>query len=109
MSLTPGAAPQPEPAATPVETRRGRLRRRLWTVCFALFAFEIGAFLVVFPWMDSWTLNHLPSFFPSIQSDFQDFWDDPLLRGAVSGLGLVNVYIAVRQILDLLFPAKNHQ
>jgi hypothetical protein len=110
MSLTPGAAPEPSPTpAAPPETRRARFRRRLWTVCFALFALEIGAFLVLFPWMDSWSLNHLPSFFPSIQSDFQDLWDDPFLKGAVSGLGVVNLYIATRQILSLRRPPNHSQ
>ncbi len=108
MSLTPDTAPEQEPAAaTPVETRRGRLRRRLWMVCFALFAFEIGAFLVVFPWMDSWSLNHLPSLFPSIQSNLQDLWDDPFLKGGVSGLGMLNLYVSFRQVLSLLHPTTN--
>ena len=109
MSLTPDTAPEQEPAAAavPAETLRGRLRRRLWILCFALFAFEIGAFLLVFPWTDSWSLNHLPSFFPSIQGDLQDLWDEPFLKGGVSGLGIVNLYVAFRQISSLLRTAKN--
>jgi len=108
MSLTPDTAPEQEPAAaTPVEARRSRFRRRLWVVCFALFAFEIGAFLVVFPWMDSWSLNHVPSLFPSIQAGIQDLWDDPFLKGGVSGLGMLNLYISFRQVLSLLHPTTN--
>lgn len=99
MPLTPDSA-------TRTRTRVSRFRRRLWMGFFALLAFEIGAFLVVFPWMDSWSLNHLPAFFPSIQPDFQDLWDDPYLRGAVSGLGLINLYIAVRQVADLVRSAR---
>lgn len=100
--MTPERATQPE-------TRRGRIRRRLWMLLFAVFAFEIGAFLVVFPWMDSWSLNHLPTFFPHIQNDLQDMWDDPFLKGAVSGLGLINVYIAFRQILGIVRPTNKNQ
>ena len=107
MGVTPGTAPEQEPAAVaPVELRRGRIRRRLWLVCFALFAFEIGAFLVIFPWLDSWSLNHLPSLLPAIRSGFQDLWDDPYFKGAVSGLGLLNVYIAIRQIISLIRAGK---
>ena len=85
MSLTPKTTPTPETApelvpALPSGKRVGRWRRRLWVVLFALFAFEIGAFLVVFPWMDSWSLNHLPSFFPSNQIAIQDLWDEPYFR-----------------------------
>jgi hypothetical protein len=102
MSLTPGAAPGEEPAATaPMEKRRGRIRR-LWLVCFALFTFEIGMFLLVFPWMDSWSLNHVPSFLPAVRTEFQDLWDDPYFKGAVSGLGLLNLYIAFRQVISIL-------
>jgi hypothetical protein len=110
MSLTPETTPTPETAPPPVPARPARapgtLRRRLWVVLFAIFAFEIGAFLVVFPWMDSWSLNHLPSFFPSNQIAAQDIWDDPYLRGALSCLGLVNVYIALREIVHLIRRSK---
>ena len=95
MPLTPDSTAQPE-------TRGSRFRRRLWLGCFAVFAFEIGAFLLVFPWMDSWSLNHLPALFPSMQSDLQDLWDEPFLKGAISGLGLLNVYIAFHQVVNLI-------
>jgi hypothetical protein len=113
MSLTPETTPPPETAREPepaIAVIRGaravRLRRRLWVVLFAIFAFEIGSFLVVFPWMDSWSLNHLPSFFPSYQIGLQDLWDDPYFRGALSCLGLINVYIALREIVQLIRRSK---
>jgi len=111
MSLTPKATPTPETGpelvpALPSGKRVGRWRRRLWVVLFALFAFEIGAFLVVFPWMDSWSLNHLPSFFPSNQIAIQDLWDEPYFRAALSCLGLCNVYIALREIVQLIRRSK---
>jgi len=107
MSLTPETTPTSEtardsaPPALPQKKVSG-LRRRLWAVLFAIFAFEIGAFLVVFPWMDSWTLNHLPSFFPGHEIELQDLWDDAYFRGSLSSLGLLNVYIALRQALQLI-------
>lgn len=109
MSLTPKTTPSPEAepvSARPSRQRVGLLRRRVWVVLFALFAFEIGAFLVVFPWMDSWSLNHLPSFFPSNQIAMQDLWDEPYFRAAVSCLGLCNVYIALREIVQLIRRSK---
>jgi hypothetical protein len=113
MSLTPETTPEPGAApqsaqvpALPRGPEATRLRRRLWTVLFALFAFEIGSFLLVLPWMDSWTLNHLPSFFPSNQIAVQDMWDDPYFRAALSCLGLFNVYIAFREVVQLIRRSK---
>jgi hypothetical protein len=74
---------------------------------FAVLAFEIGAFLVVFPWMDSWSLNHLPALFPSIQSDLQDLWDEPFLKAAISVLGLLNVYIALQEVVSLIRDSRS--
>jgi hypothetical protein len=102
MSSEPSAIPNlpPKPTATPsVPPRRLRLPgHNFWAICFALFAFEIGVFLTVFPWMDSWALNHLPTFWPSVEG----IWDDAYFKGALSGLGLVNVYIALFQVIHLI-------
>jgi hypothetical protein len=113
MSLTPETTPEPGPAPVPAQApalphapRAAGLRRRIWAVLFAIFAFEIGSFLLVFPWMDSWTLNHLPSFFPSNQIAVQDMWDDPYFRSALSSLGLFNVYIAFREVIHLIRRSK---
>jgi hypothetical protein len=107
MSLTPDTTPTSSEAARdagsiPDQKQVNGLRRRLWVLLFAIFAFEIGAFLVVFPWMDSWTLNHLPSFFPGHEVDLQDLWDDPYFRTGISCLGLLNVMIALREALKLI-------
>ena len=110
MSLSPADTPRrppeegnssPGPARSPTlpPVRQGRM----WTICFAILAFEIGGFLMVFPWMDAWRLNHFPSFYPPLF----DIWDDPYFRGAVSGLGVVNVMIAIWQTVLLLKKYKN--
>jgi hypothetical protein len=104
MPVTPENATA---SANGAETRRSRFRRRLWMACFAIFAFEIGAFLVAFPWMDAWSLNHLPSLFPRIQNDLMDLWDDSFFKGAVSALGLLNVYIAFRQVIGMTRPTRS--
>ena len=75
-------------------------------ILFTILAFEIGTFLVVFPWMDSWTLNHFPTFFPGHEIQLQDLWDDPYFRGSLSCLGLLNVSIALRETLQLIRCSK---
>jgi hypothetical protein len=109
MSMTPQSTPGWEPDGSPILADARvqdtppppRIRfwhRRVWAICFAFFALEIGLFLVVFPWMDAWNLNHFQRWFPRLE----DLWEDPYLRGAVSGLGLVNVYIAGGEVLRLI-------
>lgn len=95
MSITPHSAPAAE-SASPSRVRFWQ--SRVWAVCFAIFALEIGLFLVVFPWMEAWNINHLQRWFPRLQ----DLWEDPYLRGALSGLGLVNVYIACGEVIRLI-------
>jgi hypothetical protein len=95
MSITPHSAPAAE-SASPIRVRFWQ--SRIWAICFTIFALEIGLFLVVFPWMDAWNINHFQRWFPRLQ----DLWEDRYLRGAVSGLGLVNIYIACGEVLRLI-------
>jgi hypothetical protein len=57
----------------------------------------MGAFLILFPWIDAWDLNSAQDFIPGAS----DVWDEPLLRGGLTGLGFVNVYIALIQFIRL--------
>lgn len=82
---------------TPTERKKSR-HHRLLMVCFAIFAFEVGLFLVLFPWMDAWNANSLQDLAPSIQG----LWQEPYFRGAVTGLGVLNIYVALRQLVGLL-------
>jgi hypothetical protein len=96
MSLTPqtGNSPSAEP-----DTEQDGQQRRHWLLllCFALFSFEIGIFLLVFPWMDNWSLNYFPGAFPRLE----EVWEEPALKGALSGLGVVNIYVAILQLMRL--------
>jgi hypothetical protein len=78
-------------------TRTSRLgwQRRIVRISLALFIFEVGAFLVIFPWTNDWDLNYFQSLTPKIQ----DLWQEPSFRGALTGLGFVNIYIACLQLV----------
>lgn len=69
-------------------------QKRLLRLTLALFTFEIGIFLVVFPWTDNWNTNYFQLLRP-----LQDLWEQPSFRGALSGLGFVNIYIACLQVI----------
>jgi hypothetical protein len=94
MSLTPEPAAIPaEPEAIP--SARQRRRRRWPAFLFGVLTLSIGVFLAVFPWIDSWNLNYIQDLIPGAQN----LWDEPSFRGAVTGLGFVNVYIALTQFV----------
>lgn len=75
---------------------------------FAIFCCELGIFLIVFPWMDAWTTNRFATFNggPTLAAaTFADWWRNmwisPYFRGAVSGLGVVNVYISLHEVFQM--------
>lgn len=87
----------PVTAAEPDPGRRS-WSARLLSICFAIFAFEIGIFLVTFPWIDYyWKMNYLKTF-PALR----EVWDDPYFRGALTGLGLVNIYVGCWELVRML-------
>jgi hypothetical protein len=55
----------------------------------------IGFFLLIFPWSPFWEANSFVLQVPTVQ----DYWSSPYLRGAVSGLGVVNLLFA---LVDLI-------
>ena len=100
-------APQPEtqsippdesPAASSPPVRTKTWQRRLLSVCYAIFTFEIGLFLVVFPWLDAWNVNY----FQGLGRMLPNVWESGYFRGAMTGLGFVNIYIALLEVLRLL-------
>ena len=80
MSLTPEVPP----------TFSRPPRHRLLRFALALFTLEIGLFLLIFPWRDTWTSNYFQASVPLLDL----IWENPYFRGAISGLGLVNIYLA---------------
>jgi hypothetical protein len=81
--------------------------RKLLQLLFAIFCFEMGLFLVLFPWFGHWEINYFAWFSPSSANAldtaqrWRAIWLSPYFRGAVSGLGLVNIYIALTEVFRL--------
>jgi hypothetical protein len=70
--------------------------RILWT----LICFELGILLILVPWSGFWERNFFLQRFP----DLVPLLMNPFSRGAVSGLGLLDVFLAI----SFLVPKKKN-
>jgi hypothetical protein len=60
--------------------------------------------------MDSWSVNYFSSIGPvSLQPVWRQFWNNSYVRGAVSGLGLLNIWVAVAEALRMLMGNDKHE
>jgi hypothetical protein len=65
--------------------------RTLTNIFFILFCIEIGLVLFLLPWTPLWDSNY----FFSLTPQWNPFWLSTYLRGAVSGIGVVNLWIGL--------------
>lgn len=94
-----GAAPPPGPVPVPPAPKsRMSWGRRIEKVVLALFCLEVGGFLLIFPWVPQWSDN----FFFAAADQLRPLFLSPYFRGAVSGLGALNLYLAVVESIDFL-------
>jgi hypothetical protein len=97
--------PDPQPPAT-TETVHAPIAvpppvyhwyHKMSAVVFITFCLEMGLFLLIFPWTESWEGNYFSGLMPQMKV----YWDNLYVRGAVSGLGVVNLYISLVEIYRL--------
>ena len=62
------------------------------------FFFEIGFALLVVPWSSFWDRNYFAETLPPIRA----FITNNFVRGAVSGLGLVNLFAGLGEVVSML-------
>ena len=97
------APPEVVPGPIPVRRRGYHWYQKMSAVLFITFCLEVGIFLVIFPWTPWWDGNYFSSTLPRLHQ----YWDNMYLRGAISGLGVVNLYISLSEILRLRRFAKH--
>jgi hypothetical protein len=64
---------------------------RLLRVVLLLLWLELGLMLILVPWSDMWDINYFLYQYPALGLIMKN----PYVRGAVSGLGLMNVLFAL--------------
>lgn len=97
--IGPESLPQPAvPPPLPPIAAPSRLQiweHRIFVASLVLCASVFGVLLVALPWTSLWTAN---SFFMR-HPEWLDAVNHPFLRGAVSGLGLLDLWIAFSEAL----------
>ena len=63
-------------------------------VLVALFL-EIGVLLVVIPWSGFWDRNYFAQAVPAVEALITNNY----VRGAISGLGLINLYLGLSELV----------
>lgn len=81
----------------PAPDRGYRWYHKVAGVMAAIFCFELGVFLLVFPWIDLWDAKY----FGYLPMWARDIWVNAYFKGAVSGLGLLNIYISFTEVFRL--------
>ena len=67
---------------------------RLLHVLWMLILFELGGLLLFLPWFPSWDANYFLSHYPALRP----YLLQPSVRGIVSGLGALDIFLAARMI-----------
>ncbi|WP_321473267.1 hypothetical protein [uncultured Paludibaculum sp.] len=95
--------PRPSDAEPELEEARKGPPRATWVekaaaVLFCVFCIELGLILLVYPWLDNyWNRNWLFQLRP----DWQPLLLSQQFRGAVSGLGILNIFLGFLEVLRL--------
>jgi len=89
--------PPPVPPPPGPTHRLSRGLQITLALLIVIVCLELGIFLLVFPWTDYWTSNY----FATIVPKFFWVWESAYFKGAISGLGVVNLCICVSEIFRL--------
>lgn len=93
----PVSVPGPSLVTAPAKRKIG-WGRRVELLVLALFCLEVGGFLLIFPWVPQWNDNY----FFTVAENMRPLFLSPYFRGGVSGLGVLNLYLAVIESVEFL-------
>ena len=87
--------PSQPPSGRPLSTAHLWLRR-LGVLLFVFLCATLGVMLMIVPWRPEWSDNRLLAPYPAIR----DLVSSGFVRGVVSGLGLLNIWIGFWEALQ---------
>lgn len=89
----------PEPVVEPPPEFHYRWYHKTAAVLFITFCLDIGLFLLIYPWTDAW--DNFAAYVAVHASALRPYVDNMYARGAISGIGLVNLYISIGEVFRL--------
>lgn len=72
------------------------MQDRQWFILYVLVCLEVGIFLILVPWTPIWERNYFLQAYPMLGTVVLD----PTFRGAVSGLGIANLYVVLHDVVE---------
>ena len=72
------------------------MQDRQWFILYVLVCLEVGVFLILVPWSAIWERNYFLQAYPVLGTVVLD----PTFRGAVSGLGIANIYLVLHEVWE---------
>jgi hypothetical protein len=70
---------------------------RALAILYIVFCFELGIFLFVLPWTSLWSRNYFVDQYPLVSNIAMNYF----VRGAVTGIGLADIWLAVYELWRL--------
>ncbi len=93
----PAGLGQTLPPAEASDTLEIRWYHKAGALIYVFLCFELGVFLLLFPWLDLWQQN----LFSNLSPAWYEVWISPYFRGAISGLGLLDLCISFSELFRL--------
>ena len=87
----------PAAAIEPHEAVKYRWYHKAFALLFIVFCLEVGIVLLILPWSEYWDDNYFSGLTPA----WRNLWENSFLRGAVSGVGIVNILISFGELFRL--------
>ena len=99
--------PQPEPTApvdppvdntflSQAERSPHRWYHKASAIMGAILCFELGMVLIIYPWLSDWSVHAA-----LLPAGLRPLWNSAWFRGAVTGLGILDVYISILEAVRL--------
>jgi hypothetical protein len=77
----------------------------VWNILYITYSLEVGVALLYLPWTPSWENNYILYLYPH----FRALVSNPFFKGAVLGLGIVNILIGFHEVGQIRKSWKNQR